>query len=311
MADTTLHFNAGGGGDKASADLIDNTKHLRVKMQTGDPGTATDVGPSNSLPVQITAPLETAAKGGTGIPVFVQDQTTGVLDVPFLGSLGLTPTLALDTVVNSRTVTLTTGHGATAGKVLEVASATDGSLFMQCSILSVAVDVLTLDCPVPQIFEAATALVSISELEMNVNGSVTPVVFSILPFPIQRGDMVRTIVEMRGTSAMDFETFGSIPALTNGCVIRINNGDGTYRNLYNFKSNGDIIEQCFDHSFQINNGGGTRGFTARLTWGGWSKHGVVVRLDGALGEALEFVVQDDLTGLTSMHWTCQGSEVQD
>jgi len=145
---------------------------------------------------------------------------------------------------------------------------------------------------------------------MNVDGSVTPVVFSVLPFSAQSGDMVRMIVEMRDTSPMDFETYGGLPALTNGCVIRVKNGDGTYRNLYNFKSNGDIIEQCFDHDFFLNNGGNVRGFTARLTWGGTSKHGVVIRLDGSLGEALEFIVQDDLSELTRMHWTAQGSEIQ-
>ena len=257
-------------------------------------------------------PLEISARGGSGIPVFIQDQTTGVLDVPFLRNLG-TPTLAVNTVVGSRDVTLTAGHGAVVGNILEIADNTNGSFFTQCTITAVVVNVITLDCPVNRIYTTTGSLVSLSDAEMNVDGSVTPVIFSILPFSLQRGDMVRMIAEIRDNAVMDFSTFGGLAALTNGCVVRVNNGDGTYRNLYNFKDHGDIIEQCFDHEFFPNNGGGLRAFTSRLTWGGTSKHGVVIRLDGSLGtgESLEFIVQDDLTGLVRMHWTCQGSEIQD
>jgi hypothetical protein len=148
-----------------------------------------------------------------------------------------------------------------------------------------------------------------------VDGSVTPAIFSILPLSTQAGDMVRIIMEIRGgaNQAMDFSKFGSDTALTNGCVVRINNGDGTFKNLFNFKSNGDFIEQGFDNAFLEPKGGNTiTGFTARVTWGGQSKHGVVIRLDGALGEALEVVVQDDLasTNNTRFHLIAQGHELQ-
>lgn len=258
------------------------------------------------------ASFETSDRGGTGQAVFIQDQTTGVLDVPFLDNLS-TPTLAADTVVNSRDITLSPGHGLTAthGHIVELADPTNGSFFMQSGISGVSGDVITLDTPVNRIYLASNALVSHSFSNMNVDGSVTPVVYSILPFEAQRGDMVRMVIDMRDNDPMDHETFGGIAALTNGCVIRVNNGDDTYRNLYNFKTNGDIIGRAFDHDFFLNNGGNIRGFNARLTWGGQSKHGVVIRLDGSLGESIEFVIQDDLTELTHMHWNCQGSEIQD
>jgi len=265
--------------------------------------------------VNIVSPLETSDRGGVGIPVFVQDQTTGILDVPLLNLLS-TPTLAIDTVADgaNRDITLTAGHGLTVaniGNIVEIGDSTDGTAFMQSAITGVVGDVITLDSPINRVYTIAASIVAVSNEDMNVDGSVTPVVYSVLPFTLQKGDMVRIIVEIRDNSPMDFETFGGIPALANGCVLRVNNGDGTYRNLYNFKSNGDMIEQGFDHDFFLNNGGNIRGFTCRITWGGWSKHGAVIRLDGALNESLEFVIQDDLTGLTRMHWTAQGSEVQD
>jgi len=259
-------------------------------------------------------PTETSERGGKGVAVFIQDQTTGVLDVAFLNQLS-THTLATDTVVDSRTITLTAGHGLTtvtnAGDILEIADPASGSFFMQCAIITVTGDVILLDCPVNRIYLSASAQVAVSEPDASVDGSVTPVVYSVLPFSAQKGDMVRMIVTILDNADMDFETFGGIAALTNGCVLRVNNGDGTFRNLNNFKTNGDIIDQAFDHNFFENRGGSARGFTSRLTWGGPSKHGVVVRLDGTLGESLELVIQDDLTGLTQLHWTCQGSEIQD
>ena len=251
------------------------------------------------------------ASGTTGFNVFLGDQTEGVLDVPFLQQLS-TPTLAADTVIDSRDITLTAGHGLTgadAGKVVELADITNGSYFMQCDITGVSGDVVTLDCPVNRIYTTTESLVAVSNADMNIDGSTTPVIFSVLPFSAQAGHMTRMICEMRDAADMDFTTFGGIPELTNGVVVRINNGDGTYRNLYNFKSNGDIIEQCFDHSFLLPKAGNSiRGFTTRLTWAGQSKRGVTISLDGSKNESLELIVQDDLTGLDRMHWTCNGHE---
>lgn len=261
---------------------------------------------SNPAP---SIPVETSERGSRGVAVYVQDQTTGVLDLPFLRQKNLA-TLAANTVVNSRTITLQAGHNAVVGDTIEIADTTNGSWFIQATILTVAVNTITVATPINRIYTVANSAVVISERTMNVNGSVTPQVFSVDPLPIQEGDIVRLICTMTDNVAMDFETFGGLPKLTNGLVIRVNNGDGTYRIIQNFKSNGDIERYSFDVRYAVNNGGGVRGFSARMTFGGWDKHGVVIRLDGSRGEKLEAVVQDDLTGLLSMDWMAQGSEVQ-
>lgn len=258
-------------------------------------------------------PTETSNRNSRGLSVFVQDQTTRSLSVPFLKERSST-TLASDTVADgiNRDVELSPGHGALVGDILELADTSTGSLFMQSQITAVNVNTITLDQPINRVYTAAGSVVVLSNDDMNVNGLVTPQVFSILPLPNQAGDMVRIIFEMRDDADMDFTTFGGLASLANGCVLRVNNGDGTYRNLFNIKNNGDIIEQCFDYSFlQPKQGGTIKGFSARLTWGGQSKHGVVIRLDGTKGEALEVVVQDDLTGLTRFHVTAQGHELQE
>lgn len=259
--------------------------------------------------------FETSDRGNTALKTFVQDQTSPVLTVPFLlGRAALT--LALDTVLESRTITLTAGHGVVDGEIIELAD-TSVMRFMQAQVIvgGVAGDVITLDQPVNRVYTVAGSVVQASSNDILVDGSGAPVIFSVLPLPNQVGDMVRIILEMRGTNngAMDFTTFGSAAALLNGCVLRIKNSDGTFTNLFNFKSNSDFIEQAFDHDFLEPKGGNTKtGFVTRLTWGGQSKHGVVIRLDGSIGEELQLVVQDDLTvGNTRLHLTAQGHELQE
>lgn len=284
--------------------------HFRVRYINGSVGQSFFILSSYYGDYRREIPIERSERNNEGVAVYVQDQTTGVLDLPFLSELNTT-TLVSDTVVGNMSVSLTTGHGAVTGNILEIGSSTNGSHFMQAKVLSVAgANTVNIDTPVSRIFTVADADVAISSDIMNVDGSVTPVVFSVAPTPVQVGDIVRIIFAITDSSDMDFEKFGAQSALTNGCVLRVNNGNGSYRNLYNFKSNGAIELYSYDARYAINNGGGVRAFTARATWGGTSKHGVVIRLDGRLGESLEMIIQDDLTGLDSFNNLVQGSEVQ-
>lgn len=256
--------------------------------------------------------FETSDRGNTALKAFIQDQTSPVLTVPLLlGRAALT--LTADTVIDSRDINVLSGHGVTVGEIIELADASSMK-FMQAAATSTTATTITLDQPVNRIYTITGSIVQASSKELLVDGSVTPIIFSVLPLPNQVGDMVRVILEIRGTNngAMDFTTFGSAPELTNGCVLRVKNSDGTFKNEFNFKSNSDFMQQGFDHEFLEPKGGNTQtGFVSRLTWGGQSKHGVVIRLDGSLGEELQLLIQDDLTvGNTRFHLTAQGHELQ-
>jgi hypothetical protein len=258
------------------------------------------------------AAFEISARGVTALGVFIQDQTTPVLTVPLLqGRAAIS--LAVDTVLDSRIITLTAGHGTLVGEIIELADPIVLK-FMQSEVVAVNVNAITLDQPVNRVYFAATAIAQRSSADMLIDGSVTPQIFSILPLPSQAGDMVRVILELEGTGDMDSTSFGSDVALFNGCVIRVSEPDGNFKNLFNFKSNGDFIAQGFDHAFLQPRvpGNNTRAFNSRVTWGGQSKHGVVIRLDGSLGEQLQVVIQDDLTlGVnTKFKITAQGHELQ-
>jgi hypothetical protein len=254
---------------------------------------------------------ETSDRGSTGLSVFVQDQTTKLLDVPFLRERTST-TLAADTAIDDRTVLLTPGHGAVIGDVLEIA-ATGTEDFIQSKVLNVATNTITIDQPINRIYSSGETVILSSD-NMLVNGSVTPQIFSILPLPSQKGDMVRVIITITSSQPQDFETFGSMPALTNGCVLRIKKQDGTFENVFNWKSNGEFIDRSFDSDFLVNTGNNVRAFFARRTFGGQSKNGVVIRLDGDLSEELQVVIQDDLvtgTTNTSFNMFAQGHAIQE
>lgn len=260
------------------------------------------------------ASFETSARGNTGLGVFIQDQTTGVLSVPFLQDR-VSLELSTATVIGEYDIEVVTGGGAAVGEILELARSSNG-IFMQARILAIATgatDIITLDAQVNVIY-ATTDVIQTSSDNLLVDGSTTPQVFSILPLPGQAGDMVRLITLIEGTTDMDYSSFGSDTALIRGCILRINNGDDTFRNLFNFKSNGDFALQGFDTVFQTpKQGNSIRGFSSRITWGGQSKHGVVIRVDGNLGERLEIVVQDDLTAGANNNFKllAEGHELQE
>lgn len=263
------------------------------------------------MPVMdINTPVEESDRGGRGVSVYVQDQTSSPLSLRFLSDR-VAVSLGADTVIDEHTVELASGHGVVAGDILELIE-TGTSNFMQAVVLSVDVDTVTIDQPINRTYTVAGTTAIKANGDMLVDGSVTQQVFSVKPLPGQVGDLVRVLFAITGTGDMDFETFGSDVALTNGCLMRIKNSDGTYNNLFNFKANGGLIIQGFDYSFLSNTANNSRGFNSRVTWGGQSKHGVVIRLDGDLGEEIQVVIQDDLTAgdNTVFQIQAQGHEVQ-
>lgn len=266
--------------------------------------------PTVGTPGDFEKSFETSERGNTALGVYVQDQTTEVLSVPFLKERAAL-TLSADTAIGDRIISVDPGHAVTAGEIIELAKI-GSNIFMQAAVLSVAVNDITIDAPVSAIFTTSDVVIA-SSSDLLVDGSVTAQIFSILPGPTQAGDMTRILISIRGPGDMDFSTFGSDASLTNGCVLRVKRANNVYRNIFNFKDIGDILEQAHDGSFLLPKGGNTtKGFTSRLTFSGQSKQGVVIRLEGVLDEELQIIIQDDLTAGTNTHFSilAQGHELQ-
>lgn len=272
------------------------------------------------------AVIETTARGGRGLAVFVQDQTTEMLDLLFLEEKVTDLTLATDTVIDTRTITLATGHGLTnansIGHILELARVADGT-FYQGEILDVTGDVVELSPPMSSIYTVATTIVVTGNPNMvqdsatgvAIDGSITPVIFSIKPLPGQSGDITRVTLATTSPNSSDLSTFGGGGELSIGMTLRVKRSDGTFKNLYTYRNNFDLVMHGFDSGvFAPKGGNALHGFASRVTFAGQDKHGVTVRLDGTFDEELQIVISELMdntaSGNISVKFIAEGSELQ-
>jgi hypothetical protein len=269
------------------------------------------------VPVPISGDLTTTIDGsvnvktatGESVDIFIQDQTSETVDY-HLSQIINAVTLAVNTTIEDTAVTLTAGHGMVAGNYLELV---EGIRFYQAQVTNVNVNVITLDTPLDFAFTTAAAGNRVT-VDMDVDGSLAnPEIFSIVPPAGVKWDIVRIIFVIQGDAAMDSRLFGSLPALTNGIVVRSVNS--TQKAQFNCKSNGEFAEIAYDIAYDDRAGvaAGIYAFRCRRTWGSQGKTGVVIRLDGDEGGELQHLVQDDLldAAMISYHARVQGHIVED
>ncbi len=269
-------------------------------------GSGLDITATNPLPVNQPDTTETSARGNTALTVFIQDQTTQSIDVFFTSDKG-TVTTATVATQGGHDVDLDPGHGAVVGDVIISRTAEN---YVQAEIINVVGDTITVSTPWSRTFPIDTTI-GLGSPNLNVLGSQgSPVIFAVNPSSVQNIDITRIILNFIDNTAMDFTTFGSLAQLTTGVTLRYLELAGSFINFFNWRDNGELIERSFDHNFQSKIGGGSHGFVARSTWAGQDKRGVTIRVDGARGEELQLVVQDDLTGIDKFRVVGQGHIVQ-
>jgi hypothetical protein len=142
---------------------------------------------------------------------------------------------------------------------------------------------------------------------MAVDGSSAPVTFRVGPIgTVIEFDITRITGYLQDGSAMDDSLFGGITALTKGCVFRLSNGEKT--NMWNAKSNGDLaLLTGIDFTYTDSAPSGSFGARFRISYSGQDKHGVTLRME--VGETLDFIIQDDLTGLEVFNLMATGHAV--
>lgn len=272
------------------------TEEVSLYNEDGAP-----INTANPLPMEIAGPLDSPSQA---VRVSVQDQYSDIVDLYMHKDLN-SFTLASDASIGDYTVTLTAGHSFVVGNVLCLK---EGTRFYQGRVLVVATNVITLDSPIDYAFTASGATGQRSEHDMAVNGSVTRQEFHITPPTDTVWDVVRVIFHIEDDTAMDDGLFGGIAALTKGCVLLYRNGHA--KNIFNVKTNGEFAERTYDREYVAKPPAGTgHAMNIRRTFGGQEKNGVVIRLDGATGDELVMIIQDDLTGLSHFHGVVQGHVV--
>ena len=201
------------------------------------------------------------------------------------------------------TLTLTDTTGFTAGKAAAVFANVD-DFYIGRQLGAPAGNVITLDTPVDIVLANASAVAAVTT-NMAVDGSSTTQIFQIGPTgpgSTAITDVTRIIGHMLDSTAMDDGKFGGMSALTNGIVLRKN--DGVITNLWNAKTNADLALLCYEFSYSDKAPGGQFGCSFRNTYAGQGNHGVVIEL--LPGEFLELLVQDDLTDLDEFTMLAQG-----
>ena len=232
----------------------------------------------------------------SSLDVLLQDLTTKPIIQNFYLKEVVT-TLALDTVIDERTIEVASATGIIAGKYIVMFSTVLNKV-MFCNVLSVSGTTITIDTPIDSIYESGT-IISVGDKNIVANGSVTPVVYSLRSTSEQtllNFHVTRIILVSKTSSVGDMSMFGDIAGgLTNGIVLR--KVDGKNENIFNAKTNGNLMNIMYDFDIlsAVNPRQGQNGFKGRMTFAGQNKMGVAVKL--APGEDLELVVQDDLSSL--------------
>jgi hypothetical protein len=252
-----------------------------VKVFIVDPNTGTKV----------------AVESNGGLAVNIQDQHTRALDLKFIRALNSPPFYNLtqpmvveDTVIYVDDTTL-----MVAGGVLVVVNP-DGNFYRGGIVSFVSDTSVTVDVPVDTAMTVLNSSVIVATDELtSANGTLAnPIVYTVAGAGAGTDveiDITRIMGILQDDDLMDDSLFGGKAALTNGIVLRHNNGIIT--NLWNIKSNGDAALICFDANYHATGPAAKEySFRFRNTYAGQDKHGVTLRLDP--GGVLEILVQDTM-----------------
>lgn len=241
------------------------------------------------------------------LPVTVQDQASPPLILQMLQPLAST-TITAETVLDSYTVTIASATGINIGDLFRIIDPINDRFF-QGTILNLVGTTVTTDAPLDFTY-ASGAEFATGNLNMAVDGSVTPVIFKLrigstsLP---SVADITRMIMICETNTAVDLNKFGDLPELDRGIIFRSLNG--IVQNIFLVRSNKGLAGVGFDWVpyTASNPSQGIDGFAWRLTFSGQEKLGVVIRI--GQNDNLEFWVQDDLTGLVSLSVVLEGHVV--
>lgn len=248
-----------------------------------------------------------------GLAVNVQDQTTRPFDLYFTKSNGAPTTLNAPTALDDTSIIVTSRANITVGDWVGIFSGPSmEDHFYFAEVLDTLADTVYVDSPLDFAFDSLDPVIS-SKRELDVDGS------TFQTFTVTNGtvateieiDITRIIFQIVTTDGPELTDFGDIATgLRKGIVLRRNNG--TVENIFNAKTNGDLLNLMYDITFYAAAGPGplgSNGLGGRYTFAGQDKHGVAVRLAG--GESIDLIIQDDLTSLLTFRMIAAGHIVTD
>lgn len=262
----------------------------------------TEIFGKNEIGIQSRARVLTT--GRMLSDTWVQDQYTDIVDRFLTRKLG-TATLAADLAFNDRTIELDAGHNFVAGNMIEI---DDGDTKQyQSRVKSVNVNTLTVLNPLCYSFTTDANVQRVTQ-DGNVDGSSTPIIFSIVPPAGVEWDINIMSVSILDADAMDDGRFGGISGPIDGVVYRCVN-DGC-NNIFTAVDNGCYIRHTDWAVYSSKAPGGEYGFNAKRNFNSQNGDGVSVRIGGPDVHEFQAVIADDLTGLTRFWNVIRGHVVE-
>ena len=215
---------------------------------------------------------------------------------------GINTTLQAPAVTNDLFINVTDSTGFNVDDTFIISE--DGTEEIRFRILSIVGNIINLDRPLDSNYLTG-ANVSVTNSNMAVDGSVTPVSFFIQP-PLT-GDknvfqMTRFLIQMTHAGVPDDGKFGGIPQLTKGVIIRIKKSN-VFQTASIWRDNGDLKTDMYNVDYSDKAPAGEYGTNGRWTV---TESGAILEIDGSTGDFLEVIIQDDLTGLSLFEVKSQG-----
>lgn len=239
------------------------------------------------------------------LDVYVQDQVTLIQDLYMhrnFGTFFLQNSGSLDdTLLN------VSSHNVTSGDII---CFKESGRYYQGTALTVTNSQIGLDTPLDFAFTTSSDLHH-AEHDLSVNASPTSeYIYHVQPPTGAEWDITRIMIHMEDSRIMDDAKFGGGDPLVNGLVLR--KIDGEYKNIFNVKTNGDLAERAYDRTYVTGAVGpsGRDSMIVRRTFGGQSKNGVVIRLNGTSGDQLQVLIRDNVSSLSHFHIVAQGHVVE-
>lgn len=235
--------------------------------------------------------------------VIIQDQFSEAIDLYLCKLNGTTnPTIAI--TKGTQTINVVSNIGAVVGDCINIK---DEYNYFQSIVTNITGTVITIASPVDKDFPI-TSSVCFGEWDLSqANGSVTPVSYFICPPSKVKYDIYTIIISIEDDSVMYESTFGGLPALTNGIILRVT--DGYDKQLFLVTNNGGFTEYGFTTKYSDKVPSGTYAFWAVKNYK--DVNGVSLRIDGNNEDRIEVIIPANLTGLSKMAITVHGHLVQD
>jgi hypothetical protein len=251
-----------------------------------------------------------------GLAVNVQDQTTQTIDTLMLQADGPPAIWNPNATMTAGGTSFVVGSATSLAAnnelfIAEAGAIQNASYHVVSSVDSAATDTVHLKVPIPN---AYTTSANIFKVTADMAGSSTgtrtsPDMWITANNGTVSYDITRIILQMVTNSSPELTDFGDIAGgLTNGCVLRhYDVSESHYHNICYWRDNADIMHHMYDVALITGLGAGDYGLTGRMTFGGASKHGVVIRMDP--GDELQFLIQDDISALDHFDIMVQGHYV--